>query len=205
MSQLRPPSLPAFVARKKGLSVGAWIAIAAGIGILLLVGIGVLAVAGIVGGRSVVKKAKILRARTTAISLEMAVDQFYREYGVLPSSAKLVSDTVSETSGPEGQQFLSILMGKESGPIFQNPKHLPFFSGKPGTRGKNGLIDLPTGLSELIDPWGNPYHIIFDGDGDETLTPPADSGSPAVLKGCRVRVYSLGPNGTGAVDAIRTW
>jgi type II secretory pathway pseudopilin PulG len=205
MSSLPPPPLPPFVVRKKGLAVGVWIAIVAGIGILLLVGVSILAAVGIVGGSSAVKKAKILRARATANSLENAVDQFYREYGVLPGSAKLVSDTVSETSGPEGQQLLSILMGKESGPIFQNPKHLPFFSGKPGTRGKNGLIDLPSGLSELIDPWGNPYHLILDGDGDEALTPPADSGSPTVVKGCRVRVYSLGPNGKGAVDAVRTW
>jgi len=143
----------------------------------------------------------------TATDLENSINQFYFEYGALPEpgSTKMSRDVVFDTSGPEGQQVLSVVMGKEPGPALQNSKEISFFIGRSGAGGKGGLIPLPSGLSELRDPWGNPYQILLDGDYDEALTPPANSGTAAPVKGRRVLVYSLGRNGKGGIEAVRTW
>lgn len=201
MSQL-PPPLPPVVVRKKGLPTIVWVVIVQAVCVPV---IGVLAVAGFAGCSAAIKKAKKVSALAAATELETAINQFYSEYGFLPDASKPSADRVFDTSSPDGQQLLSILMGTETSPTPQNPKKLRFFIGRPGTRGKSGLITLPSGLSELKDTWGNPYHVVIDGNYDEALTPPADSGKPAPVRGHRVLIYSLGPDGKGGAGAVRTW
>ena len=202
-----PPPLPPGLPRRKGLPVVAWVAIAVAAVILVLGAVGLLAMAGFAGGSSAIQKARKVTALATATDLENSINQFYLDYGALPNpgTSKLSRDIVFDTSGPEGQQLLSILMAKESGPAPQNLKKIVYFIGRSGKGGKNGLIPLPSGLSELRDPWGNPYQVLIDGDYDELMTPPANSGSPAPVKGRRVLVYSLGRAGKGGIEAVRTW
>lgn len=198
-----PPPLPPVTARTQGFSGRARIPIVAGVGIVVLVAIGIFAASGMVA----INRAKSASTLATATSLEYSINQFYLNYGILPNpgSAKLSHDIVFDTAGLEGQALLSILMAKEPGPPLQNSKKIVLFVGRPGTRGKNGVITLPSGFSELRDPWGNPYQVIIDGDYDETMTPPADSSSTAPVRGRRVLVYSLGRDGKGGAEAVRTW
>jgi type II secretory pathway pseudopilin PulG len=197
-----PPPLPPVVTRKKGLPAIVWVMIVLAVGLPV---IGVLAAAGFAGGSVAIKKAKKISALAAANELETAINQFYGEYSFLPDSSKPSPDRVFDTSSPQGQQLLSILMGTESSPAPQNSKKLQFYIGRPGAGGKNGLIALPSGLPELKDPWGKPYQVIIDGDYDETLIPPANSGSPTPVRGHRVLVYSLGQDGKGGAGAVRTW
>lgn len=44
----------------------------------------------------------------------------------------------------------------------------------------------------LFDPWGRPYRVVIDGDGDEQ---PADPFGRESIDGRRVLAYSLGKNG----------
>ncbi len=201
---MSPPPLPPGLPRKKGLPAVAWVAIALVVVIPLIV---VLALAGFAGGSAAINRAKKVSTLATATDLENSINQFYFEYGALPEpvSTKMSRDVVFDTSGPEGQQVLSVVMGKEPGPAPQNPKGIQFFIGRSGKGGKGGMNPLPSGLSELRDPWGNPYQIILDGDYDEALTPPANSGSSVPVKGRRVLVYSLGRDGKGGTEAVRTW
>jgi hypothetical protein len=181
-----------------------WVVIALVVVIPLIV---VLAFAGFAGGSAAIHRAKKVSTLATAHELENSINQFYNEYGALPNPeiSKRPHDSVFDTSGPEGQTLLSILLAKESGPEPQNTKGIQFFIGRSGAGGKNGLIPLPSGLSELRDPWGNPYQIILDGDYDEALTPPASSGTASPVKGRRVLVYSLGRDGKGGAEAVLTW
>lgn len=206
MSDL-PPPLPPVVPRKKGLSTGAWVAIAVAVVVLILGGVGVLAASGFAAGSSAINRAKKASTLAMARELENSINQFYNEYGALPEpgSTKMSRDVVFDTSGPEGQQVLSVVMGNEPGPALQNSHKLRFFTARAGAGGKGGLIPLPSGLSELRDPWGNPYQIIIDGDYDEALTPPASSGTASPVKGRRVLVYSLGRDGKGGAEAVLTW
>lgn len=204
MSDL-PPSLPPGLTRRKGLPFATWVAIFAGVGILLFA---LLLIAPYLdSGERAIQRAKKASTLRTATDLETSINQFHDEYGALPEpgSTKMSRDVVFDTSGPEGQQVLSVVMGYEPGPAPQNPKGIRFFIGRSGKGGKGGLIPLPSGLSELRDSWGNPYQVIIDGDYDEVLTPPADSGSSTPVKGRRALVYSLGRDGKGGTEAIRTW
>lgn len=199
-----PPPLPPVLPRKKGLPAVVWVVIALVIVIPLIV---VLAFAGFAGGSTAIHRAKKVSTLATAHELENSINQFYFEFGALPEpgSTKMSRDVVFDTSGPEGQQLLSVVMGNEPGPAPQNPKGIQFFIGRSGAGGKGGLIPLPSGLSELRDPWGNPYQVLLDGDYDEVLTPPANSGSSVPVKGRRALVYSLGRDGKGGTEAVRTW
>jgi len=202
-----PPPLPPAIEPKKGLPAVAWVVIVGVAVIAVLTVIGVLAVAGFAGGQTAINKAKKVTALATATQLENAFRQFYGEYSSLPDpgSPKHSHDLVVNTAEPDGQVLLSMLMGNESGTAIQNSKNLQFFNGRPGKGGKNGLITLSSGLSELRDPWGNPYYVVIDYDGDESLQAPANSGDTAVVHGHRVLVYSLGQDGKGGAAAIRTW
>ncbi|OYV05933.1 MAG: hypothetical protein CFE26_08980 [Verrucomicrobiales bacterium VVV1] len=202
-----PPSMPPFVPRKKGLSTGAWVAIVAAVVVLILGGVGVLALAGFTGAKSAIQRAKKVSALAMATDLENSINEFYNEYGALPNPETwiLSHDIVFDTSDPDGQRLLSILMSKEPGPAPQNSMKILYLTPRNGKGGKGGLIPLPSGLSELRDPWGNPYQVILDGDYDEVLTPPASSGTAAPVKGRRVLVYSLGRDGKGGIESVRTW
>jgi|GEM_PF-5803228 len=125
-----------------------------------------------------------------ATDLENSINQFYPNDATLPNpgTSKLSHDILFDTAGSEGQKPLSIVMAMESVPALQNTKKNRFFIGRSGAAGKGGVITLPSGLTELRDPWGNPYHVVIDGDYDEAMTPPADSGSTTPVRGCLVLV-----------------
>lgn len=171
--------------------------------------IAVLAAAGFAAGTAAINRAKRTSCLASATALELAINQFYGEYGRLPD----VGETVT-TDSAKGIELVSILLGKESpSDKMQNPKSLNFLKDLKEGKGKKGGLVYETGsstLAGLFDPWGNGYEVSLDIEYDEEMTDPTSSGT--ILRGRRVLVWTKGQNkimdapGAGKTpDDIKTW
>lgn len=168
--------------------------------------IAVLAGVGFSAGGSAIQKAKKTTCLAAAVSIESAVNNFYTEYGSMPSAG--TGDTTVKTDGA-GINLLKTLLGMDT---VLNPRSIKFLSAKEGKADKNGLIydgDRPKGM---FDPWGGPYNVILDLDYDEKLVgvkPKGTGSAAATLNGRRVAVWSDGADGVSATgkaaDDVKTW
>ena len=163
---------------------------------------------------SMIQKAKKTTCLATATAIETAVNNFYTEYGSMPSSG--TADTPLKTDATTGLNLLRVLLGIESStasPIY-NSRGIKFLSVKEGKANKNGLIynTAGTDITGMFDPWGGPYNIILDLDYNEKISAKTKAETAAVtLNGRRVAVWSDGADGvpataTGkATDDVKTW
>jgi prepilin-type N-terminal cleavage/methylation domain-containing protein len=175
--------------------------------------IAVLAGVGFSAGGSAIQKAKKTTCLAAAVSIESAVNNFYTEYGSMPSDGPLdKTDTKSDTN------LLKVLLGLEptTATTRLNPRGIKFLSAKEGKANKNGLIydTGGTDVTGMYDPWGGPYHVILDLDYDEKVAPAPSAGGGVTLNGRRVAVWSNGADNTGlsgntgpgkATDDVKTW
>jgi prepilin-type N-terminal cleavage/methylation domain-containing protein len=175
--------------------------------------IAVLAGVGFSAGSSAIQKAKKTTCLAAATSIEGAVNNFYTEYGSMPSNGPLdKTDTKSDTN------LLKVLLGLEptTATTRLNPRGIKFLSAKEGKANKNGLIydTGGTDVTGMYDPWGGPYHVILDLDYDEKVAPAPSAGGGVTLNGRRVAVWSNGADNTGlsgntgpgkAADDVKTW
>jgi prepilin-type N-terminal cleavage/methylation domain-containing protein len=175
--------------------------------------IAVLAGVGFSAGGSAIQKAKKTTCLAAAVSIESAVNNFYTEYGSMPSNGPLdKTDTKSDTN------LLKVLLGLEptTATTRLNPRGIKFLSAKEGKANKNGLIydTGGTDVTGMYDPWGGPYHVILDLDYDEKVAPAPSAGGGVTLNGRRVAVWSNGADNTGlsgntgpgkATDDVKTW
>jgi prepilin-type N-terminal cleavage/methylation domain-containing protein len=179
--------------------------------------IAVLAGAGFAVGNSAIQKAKKTTALNTAIAVESAVNNFFTEYGSMPTTA--TDDTPSQgisTGDSDGKDLLKVLLGIESTSPPMNTRAVKFLNVKEGKKkgatGTNGLIYDTSGsdIVGLYDPWGGGYKVVMDGNYDEKIkVKPKASSSEKTLNGKRVACWSDGADGvstTGkASDDVYTW
>jgi prepilin-type N-terminal cleavage/methylation domain-containing protein len=170
--------------------------------------IAVLAGVGFSAGGSAIQKAKKTTCLAAAVSIESAVNNFYTEYGSMPSAG--TGDTTVKTDG-SGINLLKTLLGMDT---VLNPRSIKFLSAKEGKANKNGLIYDASGnnITGMYDPWGGPYNVILDLDYDEKLVgvkPKGTGSAAATLNGRRVAVWSDGADGVSATgkaaDDVKTW
>ena len=139
-------------------------------------------------------------ALATAKAIETAVNNFYAEYGYLPTT--LTNDT--EINTKDNTDFLNIILGLESTSGTQlNKRQIKFLMVKEGKNNKDGLIynSASTAVTGLYDPWGGPYRVMLDADNDEHLKV-----NGKALYNRRVAVWSDGPDRiAGTKDDIKTW
>jgi prepilin-type N-terminal cleavage/methylation domain-containing protein len=178
--------------------------------------IAVLAGVGFSAGGSAIQKAKKTTCLAAAVSIESAVNNFYTEYGSMPSAGS--ADTTVKTNEAAGKDLLKVLLGLETVPVDQrlNPRGIKFLSVKEGKANKNGIIYDATGatVDGMYDPWGGPFNVILDLDYDEKVAPAPSAGGGATLNGRRVAVWSNGADNTGlsgntgrgkSTDDVKTW
>jgi prepilin-type N-terminal cleavage/methylation domain-containing protein len=173
--------------------------------------IAVLAGVGFSAGGSAIQKAKKTTCLAAAVSIESAVNNFYTEYGSMPSAG--TADTTVKTNEAAGKDLLKVLLGLETVAVDQrlNPRGIKFLSVKEGKANKNGIIYDATGatVDGMYDPWGGPFNVILDLDYDEKVAPAPSAGGGATLNGRRAAVWSNGADGvsTGgkATDDVKTW
>jgi prepilin-type N-terminal cleavage/methylation domain-containing protein len=167
--------------------------------------IAVLAGAGFAAGNAAIQKAKKTTAMATAIAIESAINNFYTEYGSMPTDA--TADATVKTSDVT---LLNVLLGleKESASML-NSRKIKFLSVKEGKAKKNGIIYAGTGttVEALYDPWGGYYSVALDADYDEKLKATV-SGTAYNLNGRRAAAWSEGADYNGAkkgADDVKTW
>ena len=165
---------------------------------------------------TMIQKAKKTTCLATATAIETAVNNFYTEYGSMPSSG--TADTTAaaplKTDATTGLDLLRVLLGIEpstASPMY-NPRGIKYLSVKEGKADKNGLIYKSDGsdITGMFDPWGGAYNIILDLDYNEKITAKTKAETTSVtLNGRRVAVWSDGADGVSATgkatDDVKTW
>jgi prepilin-type N-terminal cleavage/methylation domain-containing protein len=144
-----------------------------------------------VGAKIAIQAAHNLDARTSVTELRNGLQNYLAEYGQMPSRANHADTEVSTSLGSE---VLAALLGQPTPGL--PTKRAVFNTFKLATNGKNGLISEGETYG-LVDPWGEPYVILMDTDGDEWLRNPDTAntkyGSTAPARvPTRVLVYSKG-------------
>jgi hypothetical protein len=148
------------------------------------------------GVQNAVRRAQIVIAGSAIMQMEFGVQNFYDEYGSLPSQG--TSDTTL-TSDKDTEIFDALLGLKTS----LNPKSIKFVTMKEGKDMKSGVIYDSSGTRVIgvFDPWGGAYKVRLDLDYDEQIEVNGE-----ILKGRRVAVWSDGPDQmAGTDDDIKSW
>ena len=177
--------------------------------------IAVLASAGFGVGLGAIQRAKRATCLATCTALETAVNNFYTEYGYMPTDATEDTTVTTKSSDTKGVELLTILLGLEpaTSATIKNPRSVKFLTVNEGKTNKNGLIYSPDGktVKGLYDPWGGPYNVMMDCDYNETITPTLSAVVviPQQLNGRRVAVWSNGADGVNgggkSLDDVKTW
>lgn len=153
------------------------------------------------------QKAKIAKAQTEVSSLEAAWKAYFTEYGKWPCSATQCPPggqpaTEGTSQGVQAFSEIVALLGGYAGtvnsyqPARDNPRLIRF-------------LEIPqksiSSTGAFVDPWGNPYKMLFDLDYDNWIgTPNFGNIARSVI------VWSRGPDGKDVTaaeqqDDIRSW
>ena len=176
--------------------------------------IAVLAGAGFAAGNAAIQKAKKTTALANVVALESAVNNFYTEYGSMPTSAS--TETAIDINSAEGKSLLNVLLGlTETTTPPLNPRAIKFLSVREGkakgaTGGSNGIIYNSTGTTivGLFDPWGGPYKLVLDTNYDEKIITAPTNGGGATLNSRRVAAWSEGADyltSKKTADDVKNW
>jgi prepilin-type N-terminal cleavage/methylation domain-containing protein len=163
----------------------------------------VLAAAGFGAGAVALNKANKVTSQATASALELAINNFYSDYGALPD----VGDRVKTDTG-DGTRLLEILLGLEgdSGKV-QNSRGNRYLNVKETKTKSKGLLYNSSGRSVegLYDSWGSPFTVELDVNLEERLR--FNVGSRQVtLNGKKCAIYSPGADKKlGTDDDVKTW
>ena len=157
----------------------------------------VLAALGFTGVTSALKKAKNVQTLNIATNVSQAIQNYFDEYGQLPSSAASASKI--DTSSGEGLNVLIILLAKETATTPLNAKGIRYLDIKAAKGKKAGLeyTGSDTTPKGLYDAWGRPFYIVFDDDYNDEIPNPIKfaASEPATVRGLKAVVYSAGADG----------
>lgn len=157
--------------------------------------IAVLAGAGFAAGNAAIQKAKRTTALATCTAIETAVNNFYTEYGAMPSETKEIA-TALDTS------LVKILIAEDASATL-NPRKIKFLSVKEAKKSsKRDGLDYTD--FKLYDPWGNGFTVYLDTEYKEKLN--FTFGKAVELNARRVAVSSVGADKKpGTSDDVKTW
>ncbi len=193
-----PPTLPPITSAKSGLSTGCIISVIVAVILVPICIIAVLAALAVPAGNAVMYKARMLQARAASQGLSIAIKGYQTEYNryPLPKDLAVPEPTTFTSSGP----ILNALLAEDSD---INPRKIKFLDSPPARKDVNGLLEKD-GKRILVDPWGEPYAILLDFDGDGKVPDPEH---PGEMLGTTVIVFSAGPDGNSSTwkDNVRSW
>lgn len=166
---------------------------------LLFVGVAALAAIGYTAAQAALDRASKTMAFSTAVNIEIAINQFVEEYASFPSDEEADVTVLTDESTP----LIDSLLGRENR---WNLKLVKFLVVKDASYNKNGLVfsSDDSKVLGLFDPWGNPYNVRMDLDFDDSIIVNQQSGQ--VIKNRRAAVWSNGPDQkSGTPDDIVSW
>ncbi len=157
---------------------------------LVVIGIMVILASLILTGLNVARyRARMTRARRDVAQLVTAWTAYYSDYSRFP-----VISAASRLNGLDaglvvtGHDVVQILRGRENFGN-QNRRRIPY-------------MDFHQNTTVFLDPWGEPYRIVWDDDYDGVVSVP---GEPQSLRMSLV-VWSAGEDGVdGTKDDVRSW
>lgn len=134
--------------------------------------------------------------------LILACDDYYEEYQQLPLGSTTNIDGVQLTTGEGSNTLMTSLCHRLD--VGESYKERSFFVFHEDEDGKNGLARNEDGTNaELFDPWGSPYHVLFNYDYDDELKVPHTG---KIFKNQRVLIWSPGHDQiSGTADDICSW
>jgi len=110
-------------------------------------------------------------ARRQAGELRSALVGYVEEYGRVP----ILGEPVGDLQTSSNREVIDVLQGRSKE---LNPR---------------GIVFLASPADGLLDPWGNPYEIALDADGDGRVTVPGAGGPESIES--RIVVWSKGADG----------
>jgi prepilin-type N-terminal cleavage/methylation domain-containing protein len=155
----------------------------------------VLASLGFAGVQTAMKRAKTVQSLNIATNVAQGIQNFYDEYGSLPSTSATASEI--DTNSGEGVTLLRVLLGQEgSGTSAINTKSIRYLDIK-AAKGKKAGLDYGTSgstVNGLYDAWGEPFYVVFDDDYNDEIPNPIrfSTTEPAIIRGAKAIVYSKG-------------
>ena len=157
--------------------------------------------------QSALKKTRDLQARNMAIGLVSGITKFRADYTRWPVPAGGGSTDIQnlESNG----EVIEYLLGKTAEAQTINTSGINYIDSMPLAKdNRNGITYKNNGQEgDITDPWGNPYYIAIDKDGNNELDNP--EGGADKLYNIKVAVYSKGNDKEiGAeknTDNVRSW
>ncbi len=119
------------------------------------------------------ENARKTQAKTLMTGLINGIKSFQTDYGRYPQDPNVTTETaielnVANDATPFG--LIKTLMPSTSTTMpALNPKKISFFE---PSLAKNDAAGGLTTKNELLDPWGKPFWVLFDFDGDERVKNP---------------------------------
>ncbi|MCB1275394.1 prepilin-type N-terminal cleavage/methylation domain-containing protein [Prosthecobacter sp.] len=158
-----------------------------------------------------------LKVMAVVLDLKSDIDAYHLEYNRFPIASNSASgdqdapELLTDGSTPLVDALLGI-PPSGSGVRDLNPKHIPFSSFPVAKNDRYGLAGAARPY-KLTDLWGQPYHILFDTNGDNQVTNPDVANSDPKISqnrashlASRVAIYSSGKDQLpGTADDIVSW
>jgi len=158
--------------------------------------IAVLAALAIPAVQGVYAKARVTESKTAIHGVANGLKQYQVDYGRFPMPAGQATENLLDLDS--GSAVLKVLLGEN--PQRLNPKAERYIEPKIGKAGAGGLIGAGDDYS-LVDPWGQPYHVVLDLNYDGRLANPDAQNEDAEIAGealaqlpVSVLVFSSGPD-----------
>jgi prepilin-type N-terminal cleavage/methylation domain-containing protein len=158
--------------------------------------IAVLAALAIPAADGVTRRARALQATAAIRDVVTGLKQYQVDYGRFPVPAGRATEDMLDLDS--GSAVLKVLLGEN--PQRLNPKAERYIEPKIGQAGAGGLIGAGDDYS-LVDPWGQPYHVVLDLNYDGRLANPDAQNEDAEIAGealaqlpVSVLVFSSGPD-----------
>jgi prepilin-type N-terminal cleavage/methylation domain-containing protein len=127
-------------------------------------------------------------AKNDTVQIATAIAAYQTEYGSLPTTNGQVQNV--------GGSILQALMGSNS---TLNRRMIVFLEVQTARRGKGGIRD-----GTYVDPWGSPYKMKLDTDGDRQIIDAGTNSSTKVIKTVAVwNEPSTHPDHPKAIDIKR--
>lgn len=180
--------------------------------------IGILAAMLLPAIAKVKEKALINRAKTEIAGIVQAINQYDTDYSRMPVSAVILNSAGANdityggpllgTGYPTNNEVVAILMDKESyangtptvnKDHVKNPKRIAMLSAKEVSDSSHGGVGLD---GVYCDPWGNPYVISLDLNGDEKCSDAVYSRSSVSRNGSAGLDGLTSLGGSGADDFV---
>lgn len=146
--------------------------------------------------QSVFAKARKTETLASIRDIVTGLKQYQVDYGRFPVPAGQAAEDMLDLDS--GSAVLKVLLGEN--PQRLNPKAVRYIEPKIGKAGAGGLIGAGDDYS-LVDPWGQPYHVVLDLNYDGRLANPDAQNEDAEIAGealtqlpVSVLVFSSGPD-----------